>query len=239
MQVRLETRPDGQQRVITDGLRPYDQQECALELLGGVTEEDGARVLRYISDYVTKSQQHILAGETMRYGWSTLHFAQDPGTDVLSVEELAAPFATANDTYKRGAAKALAILREQDATVRRNGVASPGHHPHRSERAVICRRMNPNAQWPLMVFDRIKARQADQSGWFVGCGNAHHNHNDVGELAALHLVYLAERDPRVVNYLAMPENTRIVFERDKIIVFGPGQQDGHIDLPEATAPRQL
>ena len=228
-QVRLETRADGQQRVITNGLMEMGQQECALELTNEATEENAAKVLNYIANYVAKAQQLINAGETIRYGWSTLRFAQEPDAHILSIEELVDPFSTAADSYARGAGKAIAILREQDRTVQRNGSGPIGHHPHRSERVVICRRLPPNVPWRVMVFDRLQSRQADQSGWFVGCGQADHAHNDVKELASLHLVYLAERDPRIVHYLAMPEDTRIVFEHNKIIVFSPQEQAGHLD----------
>jgi hypothetical protein len=230
-QFRLETRADGLQRVISDGLAPLNQQrECALELNGGVSPEHAERVLRYISDYVTSAHQVLMPGETMRYGWSTLRFAQDPGDPALTIEELAQPLSTENDVFVRGAAKAIAILRAQDDTVRRNGGGSSAHHPHRSERAVICRRLSPTSAH-VMVFDRIKARQNDQSGWFVGCGSTTHDHNDVNELASLHLVHLSERDPRIVPYLAMPEDSRIVFEPEQVFVFGPNEQEGHPDTP--------
>jgi hypothetical protein len=228
-QYRLETRADGLQRIITDGLAAQNGRECALELTDGVTADNAERVLRYISDYLTSSGQKIMADETMRYGWSTLRFVQDEGDAALTIEELDEPFAAASDTFRRGAGKALAILRAQDETVRRNGIDTIAHHPHRSERAVICRRLSPTAPWKVLVFDRIKARQADQSGWFVGCGSANHNHNDVAELASLHLVYLSDRDPRIVPYLALPEDTRVVFEPGKVIVFAPGAQEGRID----------
>ncbi len=228
-QFRLETRPDGLQRVITDGLASINGRECALELVGGVTPDQAERVLRYIGDYIASSRQKIKPGETMRYGWSTLRFVQDEGDAALSIEELEDPYSTTSDTFARGAAKAIQILRSQDEAVKRNGLSSPAHHPHRSERAVICRRLSPNAPWRVLVFDRIKARQADQSGWFVGCGSSTHDHNDVNELASLHLVYLSERDPRIVEYLAMPEDSRVVFDQRRVIVFNPGAQEGHVD----------
>ncbi len=229
MQIRLETRGDGLQRLVTQGLNEFKQQEFALELLGDVTENEGTQLLRYIGDYVASSRQQIMADETMRYGWSTLHFTQDPGTDVLVVEELAEPLSIGAETYVRGAVTAIGILREQDETVKRNGLRAPGHHPHRSEKAVICRRVSPNLELRVLVFDRVQARQDDQSGWFVGCGSGNHDHNDVNELATLHLVYLVDRDPRTLSYLALPGESRVVFEQRRVIVFGPGQEEGHLD----------
>jgi hypothetical protein len=229
MQIRLETRGDGLQRLVTQGLNEFNQQEFALELLGDVTENEGNQVLRYIGDYVASSRQQIMADETMRYGWSTLHFTQDAGTDILTVEELAEPLSISAETYVRGAVTAIRILRDQDETVKRNGLRAPGHHPHRSEKAVICRRVSPNSDWRVLVFDRVQARQDDQSGWFIGCGSSNHDHNDVNELATLHLVYLVDREPRTLSYLALPGESRVVFEQRRTIVFGPGEEEGHLD----------
>ena len=91
MQIRLETRSDGLQRLVTQGLNEFKQQEFALELMGDVTENEATQLLRHIGDYIASSRQQIMADETMRYGWSTLRFTQDPGADLLTVEELAEP----------------------------------------------------------------------------------------------------------------------------------------------------
>jgi hypothetical protein len=229
MQIRLETRGDGLQRLVTQGLNEFNQQDFALELLSDVSENEATQLLRYIGDYVASSRQNILPGETMRYGWSTLHFSQDAGADVLTVEELADPSSIGADHYVRGAVTAISILRDQDETVKRNNLRAPGHHPHRSEKAVICRRVSPNQDWRVLVFDRVQARQDDQSGWFVGCGSGSHDHNDVNELATMHLVYLVDREPRILSYLALPGDSRVVFEQRRTIVFGPGEDEGHLD----------
>lgn len=227
MQFRFETGPGGQRRAVTQGMAGMGQYEFALDITDHVTDDTATQVLRYVTDYVATSGQKILPGETMRYGWSTLRFTQDG--EWLVVEELANPFATSADAYIRGAARSIAILTEQDAAVQRNAIPAAGHHPHRSELAVVCRRLAPDQPRTVMVFDRLKSQRTDDSGWFIGCGNQAHNHNDVNELARIHLVYVAELDPRVVYYLAMPEDTRVVFERTKVIVFAPGQQDGRVD----------
>jgi hypothetical protein len=227
MQIRYETTLNGENRAVTTGLAEMGQTEFALVQTANLTEDAAARVLRYIADYVVASGRHIKSGETMRYGWSTLRFSPSSDGTNLMVEELANPFSPRSDTYVRGAATALAILLEQDATVRRNGVQTIAHHPHRSELAVICRYVTPQSD--LMVFDRLKSTRQDDSGWFVGCGNPNHNHNDANELGKIHLVHLAEISPKIVAYLAMPEDTRVVFDHGSVIVFAPGQDDGRDD----------
>jgi hypothetical protein len=230
MQIRFETREDGLRGAVTEGLLAMGQAEIVLPLVGGVSDEAATRVLRYIGDYVAASGQHILPDETMRYGWSTLRFtAVNTEGTLLAIEELAFPYSATDEEYTLGSAQAIAILQEQDNAVARNGMASVAHHPHRSELAVICRYLSPNQPRRVMVFDRLRSRAPNDSGWFVGCGRPDHDHNDLKELARMHLVYLAELDPKIVYYLAMPEDTRIVFDRGKVIVFAPGEQDGRLD----------
>jgi hypothetical protein len=229
MQVRYESASTGQRRAVTSGLMAMGQAELALELTMGVPDEAAERVLRYVSDYVAKSGQHVRANETMRYGWSTIRFAPTTSAELLNVEELANPLSPTADTYITGAAKAISILTTQDATAKRNGVARPGHHPHRSEMAVLCRRLRPTPPPKVMVFDRLKAGRSEDSGWFLGCGNPNHNHNDPGELTRLHLIHILTLDSRIISYLAMPEDTRIVFDHGKVLVFGPGQDEGRLD----------
>ncbi|MBF6592762.1 MAG: hypothetical protein IVW57_19800, partial [Ktedonobacterales bacterium] len=175
MQFRFEQGPQGQRRAITQGMAEMGQPEFALDITERVPDDAATQVLRYITDYIATSGQRIMPDETMRYGWSTLRFVADG--DRLAIEELANPFATGADLYIRGAARAIAILTQQDSAVQRNGVPLAGHHPHRSELAVICRRLAPGTPRRIMVFDRLKTQRADDSGWFIGCGNQAHDHN--------------------------------------------------------------
>jgi len=226
MQVRFESSPTGERRAITVGLQEVGQTEFVLLQSGGVSDDAAQRLLQYIGDYITASGKIIQTSETMRYGWSTLRFGL--GADnLLHIEELTDPFVHNANSYRPGAATALAILREQDAAVHRNNIPTVAHHPHRSEMVVICRHISPQSR--IMVFDRIKATRPDDSGWFVGCGDASHNHNDIKELARMHLVHIAEMNHKIVMYLAMPEDTRVVFEQNVAIVFAPGQDEGHPD----------
>lgn len=229
MQIRFELAPDGGKRAVTEGLSGLGQSECVLPLTSEMTEEAAAHVLNYIANYVKSSGQRILPGETMPYGWSTLRFIFAAGTPNLQIEELAEPLSSVVDAYIPGAWRAIAIRMRQDETVRRNGIATASHHPHRSEFVITCRRISPITPPPVIVLDRLKTRRRDESGWFAGCGDAGHNHRAVSEMTRLHLIYLAELEPRIVPYLAMPEDSRIVFEQRRVITFAPGQQEGQLD----------
>jgi hypothetical protein len=140
-----------------------------------------------------------------------------------------------------GAEQALALLAAQDAAGPRFGLPAGAHHPHRSELAVICRRVSPTTPRRLLVLERMRAAGQDDSGWFIGCGQQDHQRDDVTELARLHLVDVSDLDPCVVTYLAMPVATRVALDASRIIMFSPGQQGGIIDHDPSVigAPRRL
>jgi hypothetical protein len=44
------------------------------------------------------------------------------------------------------------------------------------------------------------------------------------------LLHLVEPFPDLIPYLAMPVDTRVIFETSQVIVFDPGKQNGQVDL---------
>ncbi len=231
MQILYDIAPNGARRARTEGLQSVGQMEISLEVNGQIPEDSSERLFRYISDYVMVSGQKIHSGETMRYGWTTLRFTLAPDGTMLQIEELAQPFSPDSSDYTAGAVNAMAILTKQDTTVRRFNIQKIGHHPHRSEMAIICR--NLNAKSKIMVFDRIASNKTEDSGWFVGCGDSGHDHNNLQELARIHLAHLVAGRPKIVYYLAMPEETRVVFDYTKTIVFPPGENEGREEDSDA------
>lgn len=230
---RIETNAYGKQRVVTIGLAALGgQQECAVALTEDLSQAEAEHVLNFIADYITRLHQTIHAGDTMRYGWSTLRFVAEPGSGVLVLEELEMPLDDRNDCYIPGAARAVSLVRYQDETTQRLGSPVVAHHPHRSERVVICCRLAPASTWPVLVMDRLdRDPGADYSGWFAGCGDPSHSHDDLAELSAAHLVHLVQHEPRLLPYLALPEGTRLVFEASRVIIFPPNQDEGIEDMP--------
>ncbi len=68
------------------------------------------------------------------------------------------------------------------------------------------------------------------SGWFLGCCRSDHDHNNSAELAKIHLLHLVGQFPGLFPYLAMPVDTKLVFETNQVIVFGPEEQEGQVDF---------
>lgn len=235
MNIKTLTNVQGISYATTNGLVAMGHLEMRIKYGSGVGVEDTSKVLTYISDYLLTSGQRIQHNETMRYGWSTLRFNANSEIGMLTIEELEKPLDPYANEYIEGVARSVAILNQQDATVARNGIIGQGHHPHRTEMAVICRHIRPDST--VMVLDRIKTSAVDDSGWFIGCGRSDHNHNDPNELARIHLVYIVESRPNLLMYMAMPDETRVVLDRNSVIVFSPGESEGRLDEVGVTQVR--
>jgi hypothetical protein len=67
------------------------------------------------------------------------------------------------------------------------------------------------------------------SGWFVGCCDQEHDHDNPHELATVHLLHLVQRFPGLFPYVAMPVGTALLFEENQAIIFRPGEQEGQVD----------
>ena len=93
--------------------------------------------------------------------------------------------------------------------------------------AIICTRLG---QKDGLVMERTEPSDAD-SGWFFGCREKDHEHNEVAELQHISLYEAAVRyAPQVVPYLALPQGALIgvsegmhtIFQDGELLEFKPG-----------------
>lgn len=224
----------------TNGLRTLKQQEIAVMVFW--PEHDPRNELlihlfQFFENYLSSQPKRILAGQTIHYGWTTLRFVSDEhnlsgiGTDVLLIEELQHPFSQGQPFYVPGVACALALLQLQEEVMRRNRMTGEAIHPHRSQFALACTRVTPETiphLRPLMAH-RAYQPDAQDSGWFFGCCDQNHDHDNPDKLATIHLHHLVEHFPGLFPYLGMPMNTMLVFEKNQTIIFHPGEQEGQLD----------
>jgi len=187
--------------------------------------------------YLRSQSQRILPGQTLRYGWTLLRFMHEDhhlggaGPDVLVIFELRNPFAQEDQSYIPGVAQALALLQLQQEALQRNRVTGEAIYPSPADRALVCRKVTPEALGhlrPLMA-QRTRPPTAGECGWFVACCDRKHDHDNPHELATVHLLHLVERFPALFPYVAMPVGTALLFEADRAIIFRLGEQDGQVD----------
>jgi hypothetical protein len=68
--------------------------------------------------------------------------------------------------------------------------------------------------------------------WLVGCTDREHAHNDPNECALAHLSHLVESYTYIFPYLALPDDSSVVFEDGKVIVYRPNDPEPYLDTAE-------
>jgi hypothetical protein len=224
----------------TEGLRARGQREIAVMFPQSAHNSHDLLIinlLEFIENYLISEATQILPGQTMRYGWTTLRFVRDKqnlsgqGTEILLIEEIEHPFALDEPSYVPGVAHTMALMQVQEEAMWRNRVGGEFICPHRSQFALICKRVIPRTisqQRPLMAH-RAWEPDVRDSGWFIGCCDNGHDHDSAEELGRVHLIYLVKQFPALFPYVAMPVGTQLVFERSQAILWRPGEQEGQVD----------
>ncbi len=240
MQIHIRSTGSQERWVWTQGLQTLGQQEIAVMAPwpeGDPRDRLLAHLLRFLEQYLSSQPKRILPGQILRYGWTLLRFVADEqnrsgaGTDALLIEEMQDPFAQGAPSYISGVARILALLQVQHEAMRRNTITGDAIYPHRSQRAMVCTRVTPETVQRLRPLraDRAWRPDVQDSGWFLGCCDREHDHDDPDELGMIHLFHLVERFPGLFPYLAMPVGTMLLFEESRAIVFRPGEDEGQID----------
>jgi hypothetical protein len=224
----------------TDGLRRLGQWEIAIRVPW--SEHDPrdlllADLLRFLEQYLISQQKRILPKQTLRCGWTMLCFVSDEhnlsgaGTHILLIEEKQHPFILDNLSYVSGVVHAMALLQLQHEAMRRNRVTGDALYPAPSQIAIVCTRATPESiQFlrPLMAH-RAWQPTTRESGWFVGCCDHTHDHDNPDELVTTHLYHLVEQFPGLFPYIAMPVGIQVLFEESRAIIFQPGEENGQVD----------
>jgi hypothetical protein len=182
----------------------------------------------FTEGYVASQPRRILAGQTMNYGWSTQRFVADEERNKLLIEELSNPHTSGETAYVPDATRAVALAALQEEVLRRLHITGESEHPHRSSTAIVCKRVTPETTGSLRPLgaQRLEGPDGRSSGWFLGCVGSGHDHDDADQLEQVHLV---ARFPGLFPYLTLPVGTALLFEAEQVIVFRPGEQEGHPD----------
>lgn len=233
MEIRAGLAPDGRRWAWTEGLGEYDQQDFALPMTwhaGDWRDKHVHKVLDFIGNYVQTHPKRILAEQTMRYGWTTLTFresAPDESPDGrlrLVIREIAEPLRDTLAEYVDGVERVLWLHMHQSYAAVRLGL-NETDHPHRSMFATVCTRIDLQGGSPLFLWRRgyPKGQPHDprDSRWLVGCTDREHPHNTPGDVDLAPLIHLVGGYVHIFPYLALPDDTSVVFEGGTATIFKP------------------
>lgn len=148
-------------------------------------------------------------GQTVQFGWATLRLKQrDDGT--LGVLE---PDVGETLSWAERVDQSLLDTWRQQEVARSLGLEDALAFPRQSDRAVVCTRV-----WDTLdfVLARTEPEGPGDSGWFIGCVDAAHDHDAPRELAVAPLIEVAANLPPLTQFFALPVGT-------DLRVTGPGR----------------
>jgi len=243
MQVCFTSNGDGVRWAWTEGMRASESKQAELGApLSWMAEErrdaQVERLLAFLHRYVARHGKPILASQTLRYGWTLLRAELgqpdlDRADERLKLQELADPFAEHDTSFVDGVACAIGLLAIQEEAIARNRLTGAAEHPHRGDTILICSRVDPSGGTPLtLTRQALTDRQFHYCGWFAGCQDHAHHHDDPDQLHGVHLLHLVARYTWIFPYLGMPTGTTITLDGASVVVFRPDERRGHVD--EAT-----
>lgn len=182
---------------MTQRCREHAHPEFAIEfdperMLAGDAEWLG----QVLESWVVNGRR-FAAGETVQIGWSFLQLKQQG--DALGFLE--PEFGSMPIKWVPGVTATLQQLRQQKDTV--SSVLAPDAMalPSLRQGCIVCTRLQAT-QGLLMSRG---APEEEDSGWFIGCLDEDHDHQDMESLELMSLYQaIAERAPRALPYLALP-----------------------------------
>jgi len=159
--------------------------------------DDALWLLRWLEESVAAGTRFV-AGQTCQFGWMLtivqLHESGDltlcePDMQSLPIQ------------WSQGISLTLAHLRLQKDVVESVLSSEEVSFPSMRQSVLVCTRLAKNEG---VVMERAEPNITD-SGWFCGCMEDDHDHNDVAELRRVSLYEAAIRHaPQIVPYLALP-----------------------------------
>jgi hypothetical protein len=166
---------------------------------GQIVNEDAIWLISYLENAVI-SGTVFRVGETIQIGWMVNEIAkQADGLTLLEPDFSGVPI-----TWRKSVDTTLAHLRLQKSVA--ESVALGVQMPSICESAIVCERF-PDSKQLLLTRDEP---QGNDSGWFLGCSDSSHDHNNPKVLRRISLYEAVTKRRDVVEYIALPSGIRIV-----------------------------
>ena len=200
-------------RVVTTSCASHGQEELAFEYDSSVVvDADASSMLAYLEREVA-SGRRFEAKSTIQLGWNVVVLE-----DVGDCLELTEPDWSGKVpmVFVRQLTRALSDARIQRETAASLGLEGSLLFTNIIHSGIVCRRVGEGGA--LGVMERVEPEGTD-SGWFFGCADSDHDHNNPKELERQSLYAIACRLRDVVPYCALPPNIRIEFDGSRPVSF--------------------
>lgn len=156
-------------------------------------------------------------GQSCQVGWSVTEVRQHESGDLTMWEP---DMRSLPIEWLEGVSHTLMQLRVQKDVVESVMGAEELSFPSIRQSVIICNRLGRDRD---VVIERVEPNGAD-SGWFCGCRQESHDHNDAHELRRVSLFEAAFRHaPQIVPYMALPPGMLVYLSAGAPALFRSGQ----------------
>jgi hypothetical protein len=202
---------------ITTNCSKYGQQEISVAYeQEKVLESDVKWLLEWLESEVTNGRR-FLPSETIQIGWM-LTKLEPFGDGILKIYE--PDMKSFPVKFVDSVTHTLTHLRFQKMVAESIGVADELSFPPLNHSAVTCNRFREHVG---IFMDRLKPKDSD-SGWFIGCDDPNHDHQDRNNLRRKSLYELVVRhEQSIISYLALPAGISVHI-RDGVPSFRRGEK---------------
>lgn len=164
----------------------------------------------YLSAEVAKGTEYE-AGQTIQVGWAMDRFEKNGDRLVLTEPD----FEEFPIRFVRGVTNTFRQLRLQKSVCESIGLEDQMDFPNILQTGIACVRHEDSVGFAM---ERTKPEGQD-SGWFVGCDDPKHDHNNPANLRRASLYELAHLKPDCIPFFALPEHTFVQREESRIELF--------------------
>ena len=185
-------------RRTTENCGKYGQQEISVAYeQERVLESDVKWLLEWLESEVANGRR-FLPGETVQIGWMLTKLEPFENENLRICEPDMKSFPV---KFVDSVANTLAHLRLQKMVAESIGVADELSFPPLMHSAITCNWFREHIG---IFMDRFSPKDSD-SGWFIGCDDPNHDHQDQRNLQRKSLYELVVRhDQNIIPYLALP-----------------------------------
>jgi hypothetical protein len=204
-------------RGTTTNCGKYGQQEISVAYeQEKVLESDVKWLLEWLGSEVANGRR-FLPSETIQIGWTLTKF--EPFEDgILKICE--PDMKSFPVKFVDSVTHTLTHLRFQKMVAESIGVANELSFPALNQSAITCNWFKEHIG---IFMDRLKPKDSD-SGWFIGCDDPNHDHQDQNNLQRKSLYELVVRhDRNIIPYLGLPAGIS-VHVRDSVPSFHRGEK---------------
>jgi hypothetical protein len=169
---------------------------------------DADWLLSFVVEQVRHGTQY-LPGQTIQIGWMTVRIEKTGDKLVILEPEMGSlPI-----RFQKGVTNTLRHLRLQKSAAESVGLETSLDFPSVLQSGIACLKHEDSVDF---VMDRALPQDGRDSGWFVGCTDRTHDHNDPANLRRASLYEIACAKPECIPFLALPQGSFVLHEQKTI-----------------------